>query len=398
MCPVILRDYQRKAVEDVLSDTSPACVVAPCGAGKTIIGVSIVAKAGRRAAWVVHRHELADQARGKLSGGAEVMTVQGCLSAGTDMSKFGLIVFDECHHYQSDQWRTLLPSSFTGRVVGLTATPERADGRPLGDTYKRLVVAATYETLLQHGHICDVQVYAPADRVSKCSMQPEAAWRRWGQGKTIMFLPTVEEARSVADLVGGKCVDGGTPGSVRADTVAAFREGTVTCLTNVHVLTEGFDVPDVDTVILARGIDHPSTFLQISGRATRTAPGKSHGVLVDLFGVVHEHGWPTSNREYSLSGTPISKNTDKPLWQCKFCGMVYRDRPSNGKCPACGKTLPKPKALVVKERRVERLRKDAEMSKEQREAELERLKRVAKFKGYSPGWAWHVWNGRFGNK
>lgn len=101
------------------------------------------------------------------------------------------------------------------------------------------------------------------------------------------------------------CIEAGTPKQERARSIAGFKAGKLRMLTNVFVLTEGVDVPAAEVCILARNPGHASTYLQMVGRVLRPAPGKSHGLLIDLCGSSWKHGLPGSDLEYSLEGKAI---------------------------------------------------------------------------------------------
>lgn len=222
-------------------------------------------------------------------------------------------------------------------------------------------------------------------------MPVSEALAQYAQGPAIVFSKTVAEARTVAD-----CVDGSTPGSLRAETLARFKRGEIPAVSNVYVLTEGFDHPPTSCVILARGAGHASTYLQMAGRGLRPAPGKTHLDLIDLCGSSLEHGNPTADREYSLTGKAISKSKSLPLWTCKKCAYALESPPANKRCPLCGGIMPEPEAIAVERRRLERREADGKASDAYKAAELARLRQIALARGYSPGWVWYRYNARFG--
>jgi superfamily II DNA or RNA helicase len=167
-----------------------------------------------------------------------------------------------------------------------------------------------------------------------------------GERQTVVFCSTVEHASEVAerfrtDGVPAGTVTGSTPDDVRARTLAEFRAGELRVLTNVHVLTEGWDDPGCAVAILARSCDAASTYLQAVGRVLRPAPGKDHAVLVDLAGVVEKHGLPDADRIYALTGRAIS-STGQSLRQCAVCGAVF----TSATCPeGCVSAVP-PRVIV----------------------------------------------------
>lgn len=386
------------------------CIVAPCGAGKTIIASTIacgVLQYGR-VLFIVHRQELVDQALAKLPAGAvEVRTIQGMLASGERPSA-EMVIFDECHHFVSQIWSTIADHYKDSLRIGLTATPERSDGTPLGDLFTSMVVAASYSELLAGGWIVPCHVYSPIRRYQTLSEHPEEAVLQFGTHscfgaieKTLVFASTVGEARRIASVLpSAACVDGKTPDDIRLEAVRDFRDGRLQVLTSVYCLSEGFDVPDASMCVLARGFSHPSTFLQCTGRALRPAPGKTHATVVDLCGVVNEHGFPTVDRKYSLEGAAIrfmgGTRSKIIVWQCKFCGFCLGVEPTNRLCPECGQKMPEPEVLKVQRRRLERKAENAAATFDIKQQEWRRLQHLARMKGYKSGWAYAVYKGKYG--
>lgn len=388
-----LRPYQSRAINElagVVRDGARAVViVAPTGAGKTVIGASIAHRAKGRGLWLAHRTELVDQARKVLPDNFKVRTVQGLLASG-ERPEADFVILDESHHMVADCWKTLADHYASAIRIGLTATPERADGSPLGDVFERLIVAASYSELLAGGHIVPCDLYAPSRR-GGLAMPVAEALATYAKGPAIVFSKTVAEARAVAD-----CVDGETPGQVRAETLAKFKRGEIPVVSNVYVLTEGFDHPPTSCVVLARGAGHASTYLQMAGRGLRPAPGKTSLSLVDLCGSSNDHGSPTADREYSLEGKAIRSSKALPMWKCKLCAFCTETPPANRICPLCGGPMPVPDAVKLERRRLERKAANACANDETKQRELERLTVIACAKGYKMGWVYHMYNAKFG--
>ncbi len=396
--------HQARAVEqarDRYREGSRAiCVVAPTGAGKTRIGVEIATGAARKGGdvlWLAHRRELVAQARCKLPPGIRVETIQG-LAASGERPPASVVVFDEAHHYVADQWGRVAGEYADALRVGLTATPERSDGRALGDMFSSLVVAASYSELIAGAYLVDCDVYAPDRRGSTLAMPAAEALRRWGRKRQgVVFCDTVGSAADGAADSWGAVVTAATPTRDRDLSIGGFRDGAIRALWNVYVLTEGFDAPQASLCILARGASHPSTYLQMVGRVLRSAPGKGNAVVIDLCGAVHEHGHPTEDRTYSLEGRAIGRDKADPIWQCKVCGWCTTRPPVDRRCPSCGEMLPEPEAIRVQRRRVARQERDKKSTPQQREAAYAALKRLGEERGYKPGWARMIYQSRYGH-
>jgi len=344
-----------------MSEAPRALLVLPTGGGKTAVGAEIVRRCvarGQRALWLAHRAELVDQAaatltsRGLVVGAVSasamtppnpfapvtVATVQTLLARRV-RPKAGIVVADEAHHFAADGFSALLRDYPGSWVLGLTATPERGDGRGLGAMFQRLVVGTSVRELTALGHLVPCEILRP-DRYlgpAELAQSPLDAYLAHGRGRpTLVFARNVELANDYtaafrAAGVDAQCIHGETPWSDRIRMLGEYRAGRIPVLVNVQVLTEGFDAPETSCVILARGCGTSGLYLQIIGRALRTAPGKRDALLVDLRGVSHELGRPEDDRVYSLDGKGIRSKDDAVY--CPVCGAL---REAGEACVACG--------------------------------------------------------------
>ena len=325
-----LRDYQVRCVEETrqaFRASRSVCIVAPTGAGKTVLGLEIVrrtlaAKPTARALWIAHRTELIDQARiraedylGADADRMDVATVQGLASSGA-RPRADLLVLDEAHHYGAGaaQWHDVIQHYGGAWRLGLTATPQRADGSPLGDVFGAMVVAAQYSELVEAGHLVPCEVLRPADTIRGVDVAPElvvSAWQEHASGRQgFIFGRLVAECHAYADALRGagvtaEVISGETTSEDRDLFLHEFKAGKIRALVSVFVLTEGIDVPAAAVCMLARGCGASGTFLQMAGRVLRPAPGKTDAVLIDLLGASWIHGIPTADREYALEGRAI---------------------------------------------------------------------------------------------
>jgi superfamily II DNA or RNA helicase len=403
-----LRPYQRQAIAEIHSlwtqGAQRVCLTIPTGGGKTI--TANAATEGLDALWLVHRRELADQAPGRA------VTIQQLLASG-DRPACEVLIADECHHLapSAEQWHAV--AAAYPRILGLTATPQRGDGSPLGDLFEYLVVGATYTQLLADGHLVPARVYRPAEVLQGYAQEPVAAWRKYaGDAQGFAYFSRVDTARefsnALADLP-ANTIHGKEPAWSREQSLASFRRGDVRCLANVQVLTEGVDVPAAQVCMIARGCEHQGTYLQMVGRVLRPAPGKTHAIVIDLGGVSHLHGLPTEDREYSLTGRPIRSKLE-PLRVCPECGRTQLA--ARRDCEGCGYAFPvkpprKPRIWDVpleeaapttaKEAAIVRWRsKMAAKSDAEKREEYHRLLALASSKGYKRGWAAYQYKMRFG--
>jgi DNA repair protein RadD len=368
-----LRAYQERAISDLRAKYTAGkrapVLVLPTGAGKTVVASEIIRASvarGNRVLFLVHRAELLSQSVAKLESAG--ITDLRIIQAGNDLGsptapvavasiptltrwterqpEAQLVIVDEAHHVVAKSWKKLADHYSSSLLLGLTATPQRADGKPLGDIFDSLVVGATVRELTDLGHLVPCRVFAPPltlDR-AELALSPADAYTKHAAGqRAVVFCVSVDHAQQVAAQMNAAgittgAVWGDMPGDSRAETLRRLEHGLLQAITTVHVLTEGWDSPRVVVCILARKPKHVGLFLQMVGRVLRPALGKAHATLIDLCGSVHDHGPPDMDREYTLTGKGISKPDRDAIRQCPACGGVFLAGPAQ--CPVCGLTLP----------------------------------------------------------
>lgn len=320
-------------------------VCLPTGAGKTVIFAALARMARRQVLVLAHREELLVQARDKLAvalgeePGSPLVAIErgseraprearvlvasirslheerlGRVLRGRD---FGLIVYDECHHAAAeDNLRVLrqlgaFDADWTGTLLGFTATTARGDGRGLDVAFEEIVYSRTLPDLIDAGFLVPLRGFRvstnadlrriggggldfPEEELAEAvdveernalvarSIQELARDRR-----TVAFCVTVRHARHLAQAlnaigVPAGLVHGAMPPERRATELAAFRGGRLQVLTNVGVLTEGFDDPEVSCVAMARPTRSAGLYAQCVGRGTRLAPGKKDCLVLDF--------------------------------------------------------------------------------------------------------------------
>jgi len=421
---VVLRPYQVRGLDEARAHyrrgVRRVLLVAPTGAGKTVMFCSMVSRhleRGGRVLLIVHRRELLTQAVARLRregiervgvilAGSErdreapvqvasIGTLLAMVRRGEPLPSASLLVLDEAHHYVAEAWGEIAGQYRDAYVIGVTATPERADGTPLGDLFDALVTVASVRELTDLGYLVPCKVIAPRRRRRDRAWPVVDAYREHaGDRPTVIFSRSVDAARDLATTlrsrgVAAAAIDGETPADERESILARFAAGEVRVLTNCYVLTEGWDCPRAEVCILDRGCTSVATYLQIVGRILRPSPdtGKTSALLVDLYGAVHDHGLPDADRTYSLAGRAISHG-DAPTRECPDCGATILL--ALRQCPHCGAELASavrapepPEALVTISR-----------------AQLERsywdeLVATARERGYRLGWCVHRWRERY---
>lgn len=374
---ITLRPYQERAVAALRASYSAGrrapVLVAPTGAGKTIIGAYIIQSAvalGNRSLFVAPRRELIGQTVRKLAeaGVWDVRVIQGARDTGRPdapvvvgsiqtltvprwlgrLPHADLVLADEAHHMAAAQWSQLSGAYPQALWLGLTATPERADGKGLGNLFDDLIVAATVAELTALGNLVPCRIFAPTTgaelETGELALDPVAAYQQHCAGELgVVFCATVEHAaRTAADfnaaVVPAAVVSGSMPASDRDTVLRSWARGDIRVVCNCGVLTEGFDLPALSVCILARRFGHAGLYLQCIGRVLRPAPGKTRATVIDLCGSAIKHGPPEMEREYSLDGKAISSAAPRDaIRQCPRCGAIFLTAPA---CPQCGFELP----------------------------------------------------------
>lgn len=409
-----LRDYQIDSVNNTRNlfkqGNKRVLTVLPCGAGKTIEFAYMCSRHTGYVWFLVHRKELIDQAvatfvRNNISLDnvliAMVQTVSRHLS---DYKQPTMIIFDEAHHSTSKTWTNIINAYPNVPIVGLTATPCRLDGKPLGDIYQAMTVGISAKELIKLGYLSEYDYYAPKINLedanweikgSDYDMQSvEKSFDKSGiygdilkyidpNKKTIIYAPTIKFSKSIPGAVH---FDGDTPKAERDRIIKDFRNGKIKCITNVDLIGEGFDCPDCDCVILLRPTMSTALYIQQSMRCLRPAPGK-RAVIYDLVGNVFRHGLPDDDREWSLTKKvkPHKDVETLHIRECKNCFRVYAG--NNRICPYCGFDNGKTKKEIEIEQQAE-LERITELKRKQERMEVgmcrdfRSLVALAKRRGY----------------
>lgn len=424
---VVLRDYQVKVIDaarrSVMAGRRRPLIVSPTGSGKTVTAASIVQGAvarGGKVAWFAHRKELREQAIGALaqfgiqSGygrigtdrAVQVVSVQGASRRQT-VPEADLVVFDEAHHFAADDWARL-PAAYGDKTVfvGLTATPERGDGRGLGHIFNDLHVAAQPEDLVNLWRNDQTQGLVPCEVIrpsriqpaGKISMTPAEAYKQYARGRrNVVFAPNLEEAQRFEEqfLAEGEhatIVHGALDRQARQTRLSRFENGYSRILINVYVLTEGWDCPAADVCTIARKMGTAGMYIQAVGRVLRPSPGKTSAMVLDLAGVSHVHGSPLDEREYSLDGVGI---TTKQAAMCSFCRLCGNELQPGEPCSVCGSQR-MTEAFGYTGDPMEKYAKIRTDSESERAERLYRFLKQAADKGYKPGWAIHKYKAVYG--
>ena len=309
-----LRDYQARAVEQVRAHWQAGkrrvLLVLPTGAGKTRCGQEL-AEPFARVLWLANRTELIRDASERMAAAfgmlevgvmapgfspsphsrVQVSTVQTLLARDV-WPEADLVVFDEAAHFAAERWSTVSEHYATAKHLLLTATPERGDGKAMGEIADVLVHGADYSELLAAGHLCAVRVFRPAAGIlgNALACDPVDAWERHSETSSgFAFFSTIDQATDAAARMNERgiraaVIHQGTKRGERMATIDALRSGDLDCVCNVYTMTEGTDVPRARVCMLASACRHASNYLQKAGRVLRPHPSKQNAILIELVG------------------------------------------------------------------------------------------------------------------
>jgi DNA repair protein RadD len=420
-----LRPYQARGIDGVkrawISGARLILIVSPTGSGKTALGVGVVEGAvakGRRVLWLAHRRELISQASERLDAVGcthhgvilaghkrdnplfpiQVASVQTITARG-NAPPADIIVWDEAHHCTATTYRDIANAYPTATHFGLTATPERGDGSPLGDVFQAMVVVASIHELQDEGHLVRCTVIGPDEVRRDLAVGPVEMYAKHARNRrAIMFAANLTHMRALAasfNLAGyrAECIEGETKN--RDKILARLASGETRVVCNVFCLTEGTDVPAVACVGVMRGCSAWSAWVQMGGRGLRPSPGKEDLILLDPRGHVWAHGLLDDERVFSLAGKASKPKAGAvALRRCAPCGAIFRYQPL---CPRCGAGVPPPELPKVNDRPVGEISSVSVAPWSARRRAFDELVSFAKANGYDPRWVGIRFKSRFGS-
>lgn len=344
-----------------------------------------------------------------------------------------LIIWDECHHVVAGTWDEIHRAYPRSAHIGLTATPERLDGKGLGGYFQKIITGPSVSWLIRHGFLADYRLFAPpppnldgvhtvAGDFNKKELSAAMAkstvtgdvishYRRYAAGKRmVLFAWSVEASMSIAQRfsdagIPAEHVDGGTDDRVREGAMERFKSGETRVLCNVDLFSEGVDVPAIEAVALLRPTQSLALYMQQVGRALRPSPGKQYAVILDHAGNCRRFGMPDDERVWTLEGRKKrARDNDATLIrQCPRCYAISSI--SADSCKACGYkfiTIGRGVEEVegelkeVDDLMARQAKRDAELREQGQARTLDDLIALAKVRGYKnpDKWAHRVYSHR----
>ena len=354
-----LRPYQEEAKQAIFEQWDGSVnrtrLVLPTGCGKTIVFAKVAEECvcqGNRVLILAHRGELLDQAADKIRrstglGCAVEKAESSCIgswfrivvgSVQTMMREkrlgqfpddyFDTIIIDEAHHCISDSYQRVLRHFPEAKVLGVTATPDRGDMRDMGEYFESIAYEYTLPKAIKEGYLSPIRALTLPLKMDLTGVGISAGDFKAGDlgtaldpylhqiaeemqkycadRKTVVFLPLVKTSQKFRDILceqGFRAAEVNGENSDRAEILQAFDRGDYNVLCNSMLLTEGWDCPSVDCVVVLRPTKVRSLYSQMVGRGTRLFPGKDHLLLLDFL-------WHTERHELCHPASLICENAE----------------------------------------------------------------------------------------
>lgn len=407
-----LRNYQiaitEKARELMRSGCKSILITSPTGSGKTVLTANMLNSASQKgmdSMFMVHRRELIKQSTATFSAvgvrhgiiaakfpvdsspHVQIASIQTMVNRIGKIRAPKLFIWDECHHIAAAGWEKIFRSFPQSFHIGLTATPERLDGKGLGKYFSEMIRGPEVEWLISDGFLCQYKALCPPgvsmdgvhtrmgdfvqSEVSAVVDKPQIVgdsvklyFKHAYKKRTVVFAISVEHSMHLvyafkAAGIRAAHVDGETESAERDLKIEMFKNGELDILSNVGLFGEGFDVPAIECVMDVAPTMSLGAYLQRFGRALRPvyargmpletaedrlgaikAGGKPFALYLDQAGNLARHGLPDEIREWSLDGRVKGKkqSSEVTIKICKNCyaavKSIFQD------CPVCGHSFP----------------------------------------------------------
>lgn len=431
-----LRPYQTELVNQTFEAwqngyTAP-CIVLPCGGGKSVIVAEIakrVTENGGNILFLVHRRELVAQiyatfVRFGLSiERCQIAMVQTVCRHLEEIPKPALIITDENHHSKATSYRKVYEYFSDVPRVGVTATPVRLDGTGLADVNDKLIIGVSAKWLIENKNLAPYDYYAPPISKQKPKFHTRNGefitsevlafydkptiygdivkhYQRLANGKqAIAYCTAITQSEKlckefISKGITAMHIDAKTPQNERNAIIERFRQGKIKILSNVDLISEGFDVPDCEVSILARPTQSLTLYIQQSMRCMRYKPDK-RAIIIDHAGNWERFGLPDDDREWTLEGKQKKKQAGESVVKtCPECFNVVAG--ATRICSRCGHEFKfeglqkKTKTELIKIDEKKRLECRVRNYLSPNDCQnMKELQEYARQKGYKPGWAYY---------
>ena len=461
MSGITLRPYQTAAIQALrialAGGNKRLMCYSPTGSGKTEIGMAMIRGAmekGKRVVFLCNRIGLVSQASKRFAlAGIQHGVIQGDNTRNTHcpvivasiqtvarrgMPDCDLVVIDEAHAVAgSKDFRSVIIDRNLVPVIGLSATPfSKGLGKHYdqlrGALFQAMVVASTIPELIDAGFLVDCDIYAPSEPdmtgikttrnafgeldfsdadVGRAVDKPTligdivAHWLKLANGTpTVCFAANIAHSQHIVESfraagVAAEHIDCYTDEDERTAILARVSSGETMIISNVGILTEGWDFPACKTMILARPTRSLIRYIQMAGRVLRPHESKDRALILDHSGTVSRLGFPTDDfplelddgKPKSATGADQQKPEPKP---CSAC--AYVKPPRTPVCPKCGHVARVKSEIVAEDGELELVSKKRKAKVEDKQRIWSELMAVKLAKGHSDGWAAHKYRAYFG--
>lgn len=434
-----LRPYQQEAKESIFEEwdkgVKKTLLVLPTGCGKTIVFAKVTeecVRQGKRVLIMAHRGELLEQASDKIEKatglgsalekaehtciGSWFRVVVGSVQTLQNVNRlkkfstdyFDTIIIDEAHHCLSDSYQRVLQYFSDAEVLGVTATPDRGDMRNLGQYFESLAYEYTLPMAIKQGYLCPIKAMTiPLDiDLSSVSMQSgdfkasdidtaldpylyqiaQEMKKYCMDRKTVVFLPLVKTSQKFRDILnseGFHAAECNGSTQARKEILDDFENGKYNVLCNSMLLTEGWDCPSVDCVIVLRPTKVRGLYCQMVGRGTRLSPetGKTELLLLDFL-------WHTERHELCHPASLICENEE-------VAKQMTDNMEKNTGCPVDIEEAAETAAEDVVAKREESLAKELEAMKKRKKRLVDPLQfemsiQAEDLTSYVPSFGWEM--------
>jgi superfamily II DNA or RNA helicase len=356
-----LRDYQIEGINKIFKEfrngKRSVLYQMPTGTGKTVLFCEIAKRGNdnnRNVVIVAHRLELIEQIAQKLREKAvdcgiimngfepdyskkiQVASIQTLIKR--KLPGANLVIIDEAHHSKAVSYKKLWELFPHAKILGVTATPIRLNGEGFTDLFETLIKSGQIKDFISKGHLCPIRQFitAPPD-LSKAKIRQgdyeiayirsameservmanviESYMKECNGKSTILFAVDISHSKLLVERynkagISAAHIDGTTPRDEREKILKDFKEGKYKIVSNVEIITEGFDFPDCEVVQLARPTKSLALYLQMVGRVMRPSNKKEFGVVLDNAGLWVDHGLATIDRTWTLEGKKRKKKEE----------------------------------------------------------------------------------------
>jgi superfamily II DNA or RNA helicase len=466
-----LRNKQLQAVENLRQSirNGNQCIIlqAPCGAGKTIIAAYIIKNAlakNKKVIFLVHFRQLAYQAVDKFTQ-AGIGNQVGVIMAGIEpkldrpvqvvsVQTYGrrlqltelknnkwfheanIVIYDEAHSSIAKSRKDILNLyKKDAIIIGLTATPCRADGRGLGEIYQEIIPVSTIDDLIKAKHLVPVRYFGSNElpdlknipevvgdyskkvlgqRVDKKKLVGDILenWLRIAPERaTVIFAVNVKHSKHIKEIfeqhgIAIEHVDAHTTPEDRQAILERFENGETQVITNVGVYSEGADFSWVSCIVLAQPSKSYGRYIQRAGRGLRPYPNKQDCIIIDHARMIENHGFIEDEKEWTLDGKKLAwkkkklVKKERVVMTCKECQNIFYGH----RCPRCGlevKGYAKKIATIdaelaeITKRKNKKLKTKTPATKQAKEQFYGMLIHEQMTKNYSPKWIAHQFRHKF---